>query len=124
MRLMKILDIANQIEKSSFLKLIDTASSDLRKSNTSINKILTESEETESEEHIKKIDNATVVKLFNLIRLQLLKHYEEQIQYDEMQLDILIDIIIRDGNCIMTRRWFEDLYANEISNLKKHLQAN
>ncbi len=36
MRLMKILDIANQIEKSSFLKLIDTISSDLRKSNTSI----------------------------------------------------------------------------------------
>ncbi len=64
MRLMKILDIANQFEKSSFLKLIDTTSSDLRKSNTSIDKIL-----TESEGGIKRIDNATVVKLFNLIRL-------------------------------------------------------
>ena len=113
MRLMKILDIANQIEKSSFLKLIDTTSSDLRKSNTSIDKILTESEG----EHIKKIDNATVVKLFNLIRPQLLDHYKEQMRYNEMQLGILIDIVIRDGNCIMTREWFRNLYTNEISNL-------
>ena len=118
MRLMKILDIANQIEKSSFLKLIDTTSSDLRKSNTSINTIL-----TECEGGIKKIDNATVVKLFNLIRLQLLNHYKEQMQYNEMQLDILIDIIIRDGNCIMTREWFRNLYTNEISNLEKHLKS-
>ena len=118
MRLMKVLDIANQIEKSSFLKLIDTTSSDLRKSNTSINTIL-----TECEGGIKKIDNATVVKLFNLIRLQLLNHYKEQMQYNEMQLDILIDIIIRDGNCIMTREWFRNLYTNEISNLEKHLKS-
>ena len=119
MRLMKILDIAGQLEKSSFLRLIDTTSSDLRKSNTNIDKIL-----TESEGYIKKIDNAAVVKLFNLIRPQLLNHYKEQMQYNEMQLDILIDIIIRDGNCIMTREWFRNLYTNEISNLEKHLQTN
>ncbi len=118
MRLMKILDIANQFEKSSFLKLIDTTSSDLRKSNTSIDKIL-----TESEGGIKRIDNATVVKLFNLIRPQLLNHYKEQMRYNKMQLGILIDIIIRDGNCIMTRDWFINLYTNEISNLKKRLKS-
>ncbi len=120
MRLMKILDIANQFEKSSFLRLIDTASSDLdlRKSNTSIDKIL-----TESGGDIKKIDNASVVKLFNLIRPQLLDHYKEQMRYNEMQLDILIDIIIRDGNCIMDRDWFMNLYANEFSNLKKRLKS-
>ena len=121
MRLMKILDIAGQREQISFLTLIYNISSDLRESNTDIDKIL-----ADSDGDFKKsdLDNATVVKLFNLIKKpQLLKYYEEQMQYNEMQLGIVIDIIIRDGNCIMTRRWFEDLYANEISNLKKHLKS-
>ncbi len=119
MRLMKILDIAGQREQISFLTLIDTISSDLRKSNTDIDKIL-----ADSEGDFKKFDNATVVKLFNLIKKpQLLNHYKEQMQYNEMQLDIVIDIIIRDGNCIMTREWFKNRYTNEISDLKERLKS-
>src|SRR5690606_40370890 len=34
------------------------------------------------------------------------------------QLDILIDIIIRDGNCLMKQDWFSRLYDAEIKNLK------
>src|SRR5690606_38889492 len=38
------------------------------------------------------------------------------------QLDILIDIIIRDGNCIMKQDWFSRLYENEIKNLKNKIK--
>jgi len=40
MKLSKVLDIVNQMEKSSFLKLIDTFSNDLKSSNNEIKEIL------------------------------------------------------------------------------------
>ena len=40
----------------------------------------------------------------------------------DSQLDILIDILIRDGNCIMSRDWFNKLYEEEIKSLKLKIQ--
>ncbi len=118
MKLIKILDIVNQIEKSSFLKIIDTLSSKLRISNKEIDKIL-----SECEGQIKNIDNDNIVKLFHLTKPQFANLIDEKLQFNNFQLDILIDIMIRDGNSIMSRDWFNNLYTNEISNLKKHLKT-
>ncbi len=37
------------------------------------------------------------------------------------QLDILIDIIIKDGNCILKQNWLAKLYEKELENIKKRL---
>src|SRR5690606_19653918 len=39
------------------------------------------------------------------------------------QLDILLDIIIRDGNCIMRQDWFSRLYEAEIKILNAKIKA-
>ena len=36
--------------------------------------------------------------------------------------DILTDIIIRDGNCIIKQDWFVRLYEKELSNLNRRLK--
>ncbi len=113
MKLIKILDIVNQIEKSSFLKIIDNLSSELRISNKEIDKIL-----SECEGQIKNIDNDNILKLFQLTKSQFANLIDEKLQFNNFQLDILIDIMIRDGNSIMSRDWFNKLYSNEM--LKPH----
>ena len=42
-----------------------------------------------------------------------------EFQEANSQLDILIDIITRDGNCIMKLDWFSRLYETEIKKIKK-----
>lgn len=118
MRLINILNKLGQLEKSSFLKIIDNLSSELRKSNKKIDKIL-----SESEGNIKNIDNSTAVNIFELMKHDIIGHFEEQLQINNMQLDIIIDIIIRDGNSIMSREWFAKLYDKEISNLERNLKS-
>ena len=39
------------------------------------------------------------------------------------QLDILTDILTRDGNCIMKQDWFARLYEKEIKDLEKNLKS-
>ena len=63
MRLIKILDIINQIERSSFLKIIDNFSTNLRSLNKEIDTIL-----AEGEDQIKNVDNENIVKLFVTIQ--------------------------------------------------------
>lgn len=38
-------------------------------------------------------------------------------------MDLLIDIIIRDGNCIIKQDWFSRLYETEIKNLKTRIKG-
>jgi len=37
-------------------------------------------------------------------------------------LDILSDIIVRDGNCIMSRDWFKILVEKEIKSIKERIK--
>src|SRR5690606_31161945 len=46
-----------------------------------------------------------------------------EFQEANSQLDILIDIIIRDGNCIIKQDWFSRLYEKEIKNLENKIKA-
>jgi hypothetical protein len=40
-----------------------------------------------------------------------------------MQLDILIDIIIRDGNCIMSQVHLSKLYEIELKSLRSNIKT-
>lgn len=118
MRLIKVLDLVNQIEKSSFLKILDGFSVELKNTTPQIDEIL-----SECEGQLKNVDNQNIVNLFNLLKGKYAAHLNNRIKFSDYQLDILIDILTRDGNCMMTREWFLKLYNNEISKLQSDLKT-
>jgi hypothetical protein len=113
MKLEKILDKLGSLEKNSFIKIIDNIILKNPKSAKEIEKILSSTDKS-----IKSADNKNVSDIFSLIPNEFTEHIKCEFQEANSQLDILIDIIIRDGNCIMNLVWFAGLYENEIKNLK------
>jgi len=121
MKLEKILDKLGSLEKNSFIKIIDNIIAKNPRSAKEVERIL-----SSSDKGLKSVDNQNIANIFNLISseftLQIISEFEEA----NSQLDILIDIIIRDGNCIMKQDWFSRLYENELKKLKgkiKNLNA-
>ena len=112
MKLEKILNKMGSLEKNSFIKTIDQIISDEPKHAKQIEKIL-----NEADKGLKSADNAVIVEIFGLIQEEYRAHVLEAFQEPQSQIDVLIDIIIRDGNCIMNRDWFSRLYEKEINKI-------
>ncbi|SMG50703.1 hypothetical protein SAMN05661096_03720 [Marivirga sericea] len=117
MKLEKVLDQLNSFEKNSFLKIIDAIISENPVNRKDIDKIL-----SESDRELKNIDNINIAKVFKLIEVEFQKYVEFEFKDTTSQLDVLIDIIIRDGNCIMKSDWLARLYENEIKSLKSKIK--
>lgn len=117
MKLEKILDNLNSFEKNAFLKIIDSILADKPKNAQAIDKIL-----TDSSRDLKNMDNINVAKVFGLVEDEFAECIKEEFVSITSQLDILIDIISRDGNCIMKQDWFARLYEKEFSILNKKLK--
>jgi hypothetical protein len=113
MKLEKILDKLGSLEKNSFIKIIDHIISKNPKNSKEIEKIL-----SSSDKGLKSVDNLNVSNIFSLISKEFSEYLLCEFQEANSQLDILIDIIIRDGNCIIKQDWFSRLYETEIKNLK------
>ncbi|WP_231367621.1 hypothetical protein [Gillisia sp. JM1] len=118
MKLEKILDKLGSLEKNSFIKIIDNIISKNPKNGKEIEKLL-----SSSDKGLKSVDNQNISTIFNLTSDEFRKYIECEFQEITSQLDILIDIIIRDGNCIMKQDWFSRLYDTEIKNLKNKIKA-
>lgn len=118
MKLEKILDKLGSIEKNSFIKIIDNIISQNPKNSREISKIL-----SDSDKGLKSVDNQNISNIFALTSREFQEHTKCEFQEITSQLDILIDIIIRDGNCIMKQDWFSRLYESEIKNLKTRIKA-
>ncbi|MGP1990913.1 hypothetical protein D9V96_003425 [Zobellia laminariae] len=118
MKLEKILDKLGSIEKNSFIKIIDNIISKNPKNKKEIDKIL-----SSSDKGLKSVDNQNISKIFALTEDEFQEHIKCEFQEITSQLDILIDIIIRDGNCIMKQDWFSRLYESEIKNLKSKIKG-
>jgi len=117
MKLEKILDKLGSIEKNSFIKIIDNIISKTPKNEKEIERIL-----SSSDKGLKSVDNQNISNIFDLTSNEFSEHIKCEFQEVNSQLDILIDIIIRDGNCIMKRDWFSRLYESEIKNLKAKIK--
>ena len=117
MRLIDVLATINQIEKSAFLKILDGFCSDLRKSKPKIDKIL-----SKGDGQLKNVDDENIVQLFELLSPQYKKHLQEKIKFSDCQLDSLVDILIRDGNSMMSREWFLNLYNKEYAKLESNIK--
>ncbi len=118
MKLEKILDKLGSLEKNSFIKIIDHIISKNPKNSKEIEKIL-----SSSDKGLKSVDNSNVSNIFSLTSKEFTEYLQCEFQEANSQLDILIDIIIRDGNCIMKQDWFSRLYETEIKNLKIKIKS-
>ena len=118
MKLEKILDKLGSIEKNSFIKIIDNIISKSPNNSKQIDKIL-----SSSDKGLKSVDNQNISKIFALTSGEFQEHIKCEFQEITSQLDILIDIIIRDGNCIMKQDWFSRLYETEIKHIKNRIKT-
>ncbi|PKO99009.1 MAG: hypothetical protein CVU13_07735 [Bacteroidetes bacterium HGW-Bacteroidetes-8] len=117
MKLEKILDNVNSLEKNSFIKIIDTIKSSNPKNCKEIDRIL-----IESSTDLKNADSINIVKVFELTKTEFTETIKSEFVNTTSQLDILIDIIIKDGNCILKHNWLAKLYEKELENIKKRIQ--
>ncbi|MBN1253499.1 MAG: hypothetical protein JXA16_15275 [Bacteroidales bacterium] len=69
------------------------------------------------------MDNITISRVFNVVENSFKKFIHKEFVHTTSQLDILTDILTRDGNCIMKQDWFAKLYENEIKTLEKKLKV-
>lgn len=113
MKLEKILDSVNSLEKNSFLKIIDNIKSCNPKNSKEIDKIL-----SDGSFDLKSVDSINISRVFNLIREEFASTIKAEFVNTTSQLDIIIDIMIRDGNCILKREWFAKLYELELKKIK------
>jgi len=118
MKLLKVLGQVNQIEKISFLKILDSLCVECRKMSPKVNDIL-----LQGENQLKNVDNENIVNLFNLLKDKYLAELKNRLDYSDYQLDLVVEILTRDGNSIMSREWFSKLYNNEINNLKNNIKG-
>lgn len=117
MKLEKILDNVNSLEKNSFIKIVDTIKSSNPKNCKEIDRIL-----IESSTDLKNADSINIVKVFELTKAEFAETIKSEFVNTTSQLDILIDIIIKDGNCILKQNWLAKLYEKELENIKKRIQ--
>jgi len=118
MKLEKILDNVNSLEKNSFLKIIDNIKSSNPKNSKQIDAIL-----SDGSFDLKSVDSINIARVFNLIKTEFAETVNAEFVNTTSQLDILIDIIIKDGNCLLKRDWFAKLYEKELASIAKRTKA-
>lgn len=114
MKLEKILDNLNSLEKNSFLKIIDIIKSSTPKNSKEIDKIL-----SDNSTNLKGVDSINIAKIFDLVKDEFAQTVKAEFVNTTSQLDILIDILIKDGNNILKQDWLGKLYEKELVNIKK-----
>ncbi len=117
MKLEKILDNLGSLEKNSFIKIIDNIISKTPKKIKEIEKIL-----NISDNNLKSADSQNIAAIFELISKEYTEHIKCEFVNTSSQLDILIDIITRDGNSIMKQDWFSRLYEIELKKIRKRIK--
>jgi len=117
MKLDKILDKLNSLEKNAFLKIVDNIITANPSNQKEIEKIL-----SETDKGLKNADNINISRVFTLIEKEFTNHLQNEFVNITSQLDVVVDILIRDGNSILTREWFNKLYDKELKLLKDSLK--
>lgn len=118
MKLEHILEKLNSIEKTSFSKIIDSILNKRPKNIREVDKLLS----NYSDKNLRSLDSNLFAKVFELIKDEYKECLNEEIGSSVSQLDIMLDILIKDGNCIMSREWLGDLYKKEIKKLKSKIK--
>lgn len=117
MKLEKILERLNSLEKGQFLKIINNLSS-AEKNNPQLEAIL-----SRADSNLKNADALQVTQAFEALSSRYVDFVMDDYSKVASQLDILLNIITRDGNCIMRLDWFAKLYDDEIKKQKKAIES-
>jgi hypothetical protein len=118
MKIEKVLDSLNSFEKNSFLKIIENILLENPKNANEFDKII-----SDSNRDLKNLDNINIAKVFNLVEEEFSKYLQGLFTDITSQIDILIDIISKDGSSIMRHEWFTNLYELELSQLEKKIKV-
>lgn len=110
MKLTKVFDQTNFQEKGSFYKILNTLVE--KSENKEIDKIL-----GNTNGQFKDIESENISKLFSLVKKDYKVFLENELSGNISQLDILLDILLRDGNAILKDSWFEELYKRQIKKI-------
>lgn len=113
MKLEKILDRLNSLEKGSFIKTINALMAAHKKSDDFDDAL------SGADRNLKNADSIQMVKVFNVVSDEYSSFIRSEYSKVSSQLDILLDIILRDGNCIMKMDWFAKIYESEIKHKKQ-----
>jgi len=117
MNLEKVLDQLNSLEKNSFIKIIDNLIIESLKNKREIEKIL-----AQNDGDLKNADSTNISKIFSLLEEEYYQHLARETQKTSIELNVVVDILIRDGNCIMSRDWLSNLMGNEFRELGKRIK--
>jgi len=117
MKLEKVLDNLNSFEKNSFLKNIDNLLADGPSNYKQIERIL-----SDTSKDLKSVDSINISKVFGLLDNEFVEFVKGEFVNTTSQLDILIDLISREGNAIVKQDWFARLYEKELLMLKKKIK--
>ena len=117
MKLEKIIEKLNSLEKGQFLKIINNLSS-AEKNNPKLEAIL-----SKADSNLKNADAVQVTQAFEALADRYVEFVMDDYTKVSSQLDILLNIITRDGNCIMRLDWFAKLYEDEIKKQKKAIEV-
>ena len=119
MKLERVLEQLNSFEKNAFIKILDSLVSTSNFSGKDVENVLL----GKSTNGLKDADNREVAQVFGLVRTPFKNHIKKEFNNTESQIDILIDILIRDGNSIMKNVWFSKLYEREIKHIQKEVKT-
>ncbi len=117
MKLERILERLNSLEKGQFIKIINNLCSET-KSNPKLEAIL-----SQADSNLKNADAIQLTQAFDALSDRYVDFVMEDYSKVSSQIDILLNIITRDGNCIMRLDWFAKLYEEEIKKQKKAIEA-
>lgn len=117
MKLERILERLNSLEKGQFIKIINNLSSE-EKNNPKLEAIL-----SQADSNLKNADAIQLTQAFDALSDRYVSFIMEDYSKVSSQIDILLNIITRDGNCIMRLDWFAKLYEDEVKKQKKAIEA-
>lgn len=114
MKLNQVLSIVNQVEKSKFITSLDKLCLDAAKSNKNLAKTI-----ENIDGQIKNASGSEITQLYNAVKDYFQIAVKEQILMNSAQINLLVNILSRDGNCVARISWIENLYVKEWNSLQK-----
>ncbi len=121
MKLNQVLSIVNQVEKSKFITSLDKLCLDAAKNNKKLAKTI-----ENIDGQIKNASGSEITQLYFAVKAFFKVAVKEQILMNSAQINLLVNILSRDGNCVARISWIESLYVKEwnaLQLLAKGLQA-
>jgi hypothetical protein len=121
MKLNQVLSLVNQVEKSKFITSLDKLCLDAAKNNKALAKKI-----DNIDGQIKNASGSEITQLYFAVRDFYKVSVKEQILMNSAQINLLVNILSRDGNCVARISWIESLYAKEwhiLQSLAKELHA-